>query len=154
LIFRISDLRENGAVLLTQGIEEHTRWSGNRKTCNAATTTSRRFRRPPQAEESSERVERERQNLPGLGSGSGTAALGSGDGARDRRQARRQGRGRRRLGSATAWWAITAWRRGWGRRRSISLAACWAPRELGFLLEPLSLLYCIHITGGFLENRL
>jgi hypothetical protein len=27
-------------------------------------------------------------------------------------------------------------------------------RELGFLLEPSSLLYCIHITGGFLEKPL
>jgi hypothetical protein len=72
-------LRENGAVLLTQGIEEHTRWSGNRKTCNAATTTSRRFRRPPQAEESSERVERERETEPaGLGLGLGDGGVGLG----------------------------------------------------------------------------
>jgi hypothetical protein len=67
---------------------------GFARKCNATTTTSRRFRRPPQAEESSERVERERerererQNLPGLGSGtaawrapsSETATLGLGDG--------------------------------------------------------------------------
>jgi hypothetical protein len=118
---------------------------------------------------------RERENLLGLGSGtaawwapssemaalgSGTAVLGSGTaawrapcsetavlglgdggvglgGRRDRRPARRRGRGRRRLGSATAW------------RRSIS-----SGRELGFLLEPPRLLYCIHITGGFLEKPL
>jgi hypothetical protein len=35
-----------------------------------------------------------------------------------------------------------------------SLAACRAPGELGFLLEPPSLLYYIHITGGFLEKLL
>jgi hypothetical protein len=46
---------------------------GLERKCNcAATTTSRRFRRPPQAEESSERVERERETEPariGLGDG-------------------------------------------------------------------------------------
>jgi hypothetical protein len=172
LIFRISDLQENGAVLLTQGIEEHTRWSGTRRTCNAATSTSRRFRRPPQAEELSERVERETEpTRVGLGLGDGgewreretepaRVGVGLGDGGvglggrRDRCPARRRGRGRQRLGSATAWRALTARRRGQGRRRSISLAACQAPRELGFLLEPPSLLYCIHITSGFLEKPL
>jgi hypothetical protein len=115
-------------------------------------STSHRLRRPPQAEESSETVERERerQNLPGLGSGmvalgsgmvvwrapsSETVALGLEDGGvglrgrRDRCPARRRGRGRRRLGSAMAWRALIARRWGWGRRCSISLAAQYQLRE-------------------------
>ena len=85
---------------------------------------------------------------------SGTAALGSGDGvtgaqlgdgdedggawARRRRGGRSQlGDGDRDSGTVSAW------------RRSIS-----SGRELGFLLEPPRLLYCIHITSGFLEKPL
>jgi hypothetical protein len=79
----------------------------------------------------------------GVGLGDGVAGAQLGDGGAWA-WARRQRGGRSQLGDGDGDdGALSAW------QRSIS-----SGRELGFLLEPPRLLYCKHITGGFLEKPL
>jgi hypothetical protein len=71
------------------------------------------------------------------------AKLGDGDGDGGAWARRRRGRRSQFRDGDGDGGAVSAW------RRSIS-----SGQELGFLLEPPRLLYCIHITGGFLEKTL